>query len=155
MTESKPEVSRRILVLEDNSARIAGFREALAGYYALDVANSVEDALRLLSGRHYDLVFLDHDLDFGRRVYIDPYEENTGYQVVKYLAQEPEYADTPIVVHSHNWFGANKMVKALPCAVYVPFGIYPIGEIARLFLEQGLNPRMKDLGRILGSGLTQ
>ena len=153
MTESKPEVSRRILVLEDDSARIARFREELAGY-VLDVANSVEDALRLLSGRHYDLVFLDHDLDFGRRVYIDPYEENTGYQVVKYLAREPEYADTPIVVHSHNWFAANKMVKALPCAVYVPFGFYPIGEIARLFLEKGLNPRMKDLGRILGSGLT-
>ena len=154
MQESKPEVSRRILVLEDDSARIARFREELAGY-ALDVAKSVVDALRLLAGPHYDLVFLDHDLDFGRRVYIDPYEENTGYQVVKYLAQEPEYADTPIVVHSHNWFGANKMVKALPCAVYVPFGIYPIGEIARLFLEQGLNPRMKDLGRILGSSLTQ
>jgi len=43
------------------------------------------------------------------------------------------------------------MVKALPCAVYVPFGIYPIGEIARLFFDEGLNPRMKDLGRILAS----
>jgi CheY-like chemotaxis protein len=153
MTETEPEGSRRILVVEDDSARIARFREDLVGY-TLDVANSVADALRFLSGPPYDLVFLDHDLEFGRRVYIDPYEENTGYQVVKYLVNEPRYAETPIVVHSYNWFGANKMVKALPCAVYVPFGIYPIGEIARLFLEGGLNPRMKNLGRILGSGFT-
>jgi CheY-like chemotaxis protein len=153
MRESRSDGPRRILVVEDDSARIARFRDELDGY-ALDVANSVAEALRLLSGPHYDLVFLDHDLEFGRRLYIDPYEENTGYQVVKYLVQEPAYADTPIVVHSYNWFGANKMVKALPCAVYVPFGIYPVGEIARLFLERGLNPRMKDLGRILGSGLT-
>jgi CheY-like chemotaxis protein len=60
MQESKPEVSRRILVLEDDSAPIARFREELAGY-ALDVAKSVADALRLLAGPHYDLVFLDHD----------------------------------------------------------------------------------------------
>ena len=154
MTGEKPGVCKRVLVLEDDSARIARFREQLRGY-AIDVANSVEEALRLLSGPHYDLIFLDHDLDFGRRVYIDPYEDNTGYQVVKFFAETPQYAETPIVVHSLNWFGANKMVKALPCAVYVPFGIFPIEEIARLFLEQGLDPRMKGLSRILGSGLAQ
>jgi CheY-like chemotaxis protein len=153
MTDSKCDTSRRILVVEDDSTRIARFHAELEDY-AVDVANSVEDALQLLLGPQYDLIFLDHDLEFGRRVYIDPYETNTGYQVAKHLASEPRYVDTPVVVHSYNWFGANKMIKILPCAVYVPFGIYSIGEIARHFLEQGLDPRMKNLGQLLKSGLT-
>jgi CheY-like chemotaxis protein len=127
----------RILVLEDDQVRIDRFRTELCGY-SVDYADSVEGASRLLSGPKYDLLFLDHDLEFGRRVFIDSDEPNTGYQFAKSLATEPSYGDTPVVVHSLNWFGAEKMVEILPCAVHVPFGRYPIGELAKRLLAEGI-----------------
>ena len=117
----------------------------------MDRAVSVDEAAALLQQNRYDLIFLDHDLDFGRRIYIDPEEPNTGYQLALKIAEDPNHRETPVVVHSLNWFGSNRIVKTLERAVYVPFGLYSITEIARLFLERGLDPRMRNLGAILAS----
>lgn len=138
-----------ILIVEDDALRILQFRRELAPY-ELEIANSADAAMKILAQRRFDLIFLDHDLESGGRVYIDPYESNTGYQVAMFLAAHPEHASTPVVVHSYNWFGANKIVKQLETAVYVPFGIYPLAELARLFLEENLDPRLRNLGRFLG-----
>jgi hypothetical protein len=137
---------KRILIVEDDEVRLERFRAELEGF-EFDVVHSAADAIERISTRDYDLIFLDHDLEFGQRVYVDPYEANTGYQVARCL--EERKASMPIVVHSFNWFGANKIVKLLPTAVYVPFGLYPIRQIAELFLERGLDPRMKNLGDFL------
>lgn len=138
----------RILVVEDDEERIAIFRDDLGGF-ALDLADSVEGAAKHLEGPRYDLVFLDHDLEHGARVYIDPEEPGTGYQIAKLLAARPEYREVPVVVHSFNWFGANRIVKELPNAVYVPFGIYPLKKIAWHFLEDGLDAGLRNLAKIL------
>ncbi len=140
--------NKRILVVEDDATRVERFRAELEGY-ALDFVSSVEEAIGLLGGPRYDLLFLDHDLEFGARVYLDPYEPNTGYQLARHLADRVEYRRVPVVVHSFNWFGANKILKVLPNALYIPFGIYPIREIARLFLERGLDPELNNLSSIL------
>lgn len=144
----------RILLVEDDPDRVAVFREELDGR-EMEVAATAQEALRLLTGPRYDLVFLDHDLEGGARVYIDPEEPGTGYQVAKHLAERPEYRGVPVVVHSYNWFGGNKIVKLLPNAVYVPFGMYSVAEVARLFLDAGLEPGMGNAGEILGKGTGQ
>lgn len=131
---------KRILLVEDDPERVEHFRLMLDAY-RLDHADSVDAAAAFLTQNRYDLILLDHDLDFGRRIYIDPDEPNTGYQLALRIADDPHHRSTPVVVHSLNWFGANRIVKRLECAVYVPFGLYSVLDIARLFLERGLDPR--------------
>lgn len=142
---------KRILLVEDDAERV-DLARLMLDEYALDHAVSVDEAAALLEANRYDLILLDHDLEFGRRIYIDPDEPNTGYQLALRIAADPNHRATPVVVHSLNWFGANRIVKELPNAVYVPFGLYSLPQLARLFLDRGLDPRMTNLGAILSEG---
>ncbi|MDP6958941.1 MAG: response regulator [Planctomycetota bacterium] len=139
---------KKILVVEDDALRIGTFREQLESY-TVHVAISVEEAKEHLQQTNYDLLFLDHDLEFGERVYINPEEADTGYQLAKWISGKKKFSKIPIVVHSFNWFGANRMVRILENAVYIPFGLYPLQEVAHLFLENKLDPKLSNLGNVM------
>ena len=66
-------MKKNILIVEDDAVRIGTFREELEPH-TVHVAISVEEAKERLIRSAYDLIFLDHDLEFGERVYINPEE---------------------------------------------------------------------------------
>jgi len=69
----------------------------------------------------FDLIFLDHDL--GGDVYVDSEEKNTGNQFAKWLCQSKSLKDTPIIIHSLNYYGVQNMKRFLPKALEIPFPI--------------------------------
>ncbi len=142
------QMSRKILVVEDDAIRIGTFRNDLEPH-TVHVAISVEEAKERLIQSTYDMVFLDHDLEFGERTYIDPEEADTGYQLAKWMAGQDRFRTLPVVIHSFNWFGANRILRLLDNSVYIPFGLYPLAEVARLFLGEKLDPRLSNLSNVL------
>jgi len=141
-------MKKKILVVEDDAIRIGTFREQLEPH-TVHVAISVEEAKERLLQSTYDLLFLDHDLEFGERIYINPEEADTGYQLAKWISGQKRYKDLPIVVHSFNWFGANRILRLLENAIYIPFGLYPLAEIAHLFLDKELDPKLSNLTNVM------
>lgn len=137
-----------ILVVEDDAVRIGTFRADLEAY-SVHIAISVEEAKERLLRSTCDLLFLDHDLEFGERTYIDPEEPDTGYQLARWISGQERFRDLPVVVHSFNWFGANRILRLLDNAVYIPFGLYPLAEVASLFLEKKLDPRFSNLSSVM------
>jgi len=78
----------------------------------------VEDAkTALCTDGPFDLIFLDHDLD--NRVFVDSEEENTGYQLAKYIAENNVRGK--IIIHSMNTYGAARMQEILPDARRISF----------------------------------
>ncbi len=65
----------------------------------------------------FDSIYLDHDLD--QRVFVDSDEDNTGYQLAKYIADKN--IDAEIIIHSYNPFGAARMNDVLPDAKQIMF----------------------------------
>ena len=124
----------KILVLEDNEARIETFKKYLKGRkydtYYYDTAIDAISAIDTLGP--FDVYFLDHDL--GGMVYVDSEDENTGYQVAKHLAKIKE-ADAQIFIHSLNMVGASNMQSQLPHAIILPFP-----RLVKYILE-GMNDR--------------
>ncbi|MCA1617928.1 MAG: hypothetical protein LC795_01150 [Acidobacteria bacterium] len=103
----------RILIVEDDEARCAWFRERLAGS-RLDVTCDVRQAVRWLAERDYRAVLLDHDLADEHYFSNEPDDERTGYAVARWLAENPtRQRDALIVVHSLNYTGARRMVEVL------------------------------------------
>ena len=132
-----------ILLLEDDDRRIARFMHDLS-HMAVFHTDCVAGAIELLKQKKFDLAFLDHDLEFGKRVNIDSADPNTGYHVAKYIFEH--FPEMPVVVHSLNWFGGNKIVKDFPNAVYVPYTAQFVPEdLVRLFLEFRLDLGLRDL----------
>lgn len=110
---------KNVLVLEDNEERIKHFKKNLVGNNFKIV--SVSDAcIELLVKDKWDVLFLDHDL--GGRSYVPSSESNTGYQVAKFLHDNPKYKPSEvIIIHSLNPIGAENMQNALPEAYRIPF----------------------------------
>lgn len=107
------EGGRRVLVVEDDEARCAWFRERLKGM-RLDVTCDVPTALAWLAERDYEAVLLDHDLA-DEHYFSDAHDdERTGYAVARWLADNPTaQRDALIVIHSLNYTGARRMLDAL------------------------------------------
>jgi CheY-like chemotaxis protein len=104
---------RRILIVEDDEARCAWFRERLRGS-RLDVTCDVAVAVRWLAERDYNAVLLDHDLADAHYFSNEPDDERTGYAVARWLAENPSaQRDALIIVHSLNYTGAGRMVAVL------------------------------------------
>lgn len=73
--------------------------------------NNAWDCKEILSKMSpFDVLFLDHDL--GNQVYVDSYEENTGYQVARHIAGN-SISFTDCYIHSMNEFGAKLMLELL------------------------------------------
>ena len=119
------EAGARILIVEDDEARCAWFRERLAGSH-LDVTCDVRQAVRWLAEHDYRAVLLDHDLTDEHYFSNEPDDERTGYYVARWLAENPtRQRDALIVVHSLNYTGARRMVEVLRAAgrdaEHIPF----------------------------------
>jgi CheY-like chemotaxis protein len=115
----------RVLIVEDDEARCAWFRERLAGSL-LDVTCDVGVAVGWLAERDYHTVLLDHDLADEHYFAAEPDDERTGYAVARWLADHPTaQRDALIVVHSLNYAGASRMVEVLRAAgreaEHIPF----------------------------------
>lgn len=116
----------RVFLLDDDKRRHEWFSKRFAGD-ALDIAEDVMGALKLLGANHYDAIFLDHDLlpeHYGLEN--GDNAEETGFAVAVWLAARPEIQRaTTIVVHTRNASGAMRMVEELRAAgrqaEYVPF----------------------------------
>lgn len=108
----------KILILEDSEERRRIFHEMLSHTHDLSFFGHVEEAKTALStDGPFDIIFLDHDLD--NRVFVDSEEENTGYQLAKYIAENNVRAK--IIIHSMNPYGAERMKKILPDAQRISF----------------------------------
>jgi CheY-like chemotaxis protein len=121
----------RVLIVEDNEARCAWFRERLSGSQ-LDVTCDVPTAVRWLAERDYQAVLLDHDLTEEHYFSNEPDDERTGYAVARWLADNPEaQRGALIVVHSLNYTGAARMVGVLRDAgrdaEHIPFHYLQMG----------------------------
>ena len=123
--------ARRVLVVEDDEARCAWFRERLAGRL-LDVTCDVRTAIAWLAERDYEAVLLDHDLADEDYFSNAPDDERTGYAVARWLADNPDaQRDALIVIHSLNYTGAQRMLRALRDAgrdaEHIPFHYLQMG----------------------------
>lgn len=110
--------NQRVLILEDSQERIDIFNKNLVGNEFVIVSNASECIHKLVKEK-WDVLFLDHDLD--GRSFVDSLEDNTGYQVAKFLNQNKEYKPKVIVIHSLNPAGAKNMQMELPEAYRIPF----------------------------------
>ena len=103
----------RVLIVEDDEARCAWFRERLRGS-RLDVTCDVRQAVRWLAEHDYRAVLLDHDLADEHYFSNEPDDERTGYAVARWLAENPSaQRDALIVIHSLNYTGAQRMLRVL------------------------------------------
>ena len=115
----------RVLIVEDDEARCAWFRERLRGS-RLDVTCDVRTAVGWLAERDYSAVLLDHDLADEHYFASEPDDERTGYAVARWLADNPTaQRDALIVIHSLNYAGARRMLEVLRAAgreaEHIPF----------------------------------
>ncbi|MDT5262474.1 MAG: Cyclic-phosphate processing Receiver domain [Acidobacteriota bacterium] len=103
----------RILIVEDDEARCAWFRERLKNRQ-LDVTCDVRTAIEWLVERDYEIILLDHDLADEHYFSNEPDDERTGYAVARWLADNPTtHRDAQIVIHSLNYTGAQRMLELL------------------------------------------
>ena len=105
-----------IFILEDDPLRIKTFKRALIDHN-VDYATNVQDGKRLLTADEYDLILLDHDL--GGEQMVNSSDENTGYQLAKFIRDDNISAR--VIVHTYNPAGAKNILAVLPRAAYIPF----------------------------------
>jgi hypothetical protein len=114
----------RTLIVEDEQWRLDWFKRTLDEF---DTTCLVDEAIRWLGRRHYDLLYLDHDLGTDPAV---------GRDVARWLAAHPDVLPRlSIVVHSVNVVSAPKILADLAAggrlAEWVPFtqmvGAVPVG----------------------------
>ena len=108
----------KILILEDSAERIRIFKKYFGGKHDLYIFDQVEDAKKALdSSGPFERIYLDHDLD--QRIFVDSDEDNTGYQLAKYIAKKN--VNSEIILHTLNPYGAERMQAILPEAKHIMF----------------------------------
>lgn len=103
-----------VFLLDDDHRRHRWFKKRFDGD-DLDIAETVEEAKKILSEGSYDAIFLDHDL------LPHHYESNdhddfstTGYAIAEWLNEKRDLQRaSTIVVHTRNADAAIKMVEKL------------------------------------------
>lgn len=114
-----------IFLLDDDSRRHRWFRKRFNGD-EVEVAETVEEAKKLLQSRPYDAIFLDHDLlpdHYDSEKWDD---ENTGYAIAKWLSDNKNIQTAAtVIVHTRNSEGGMRMVEIMRQAQrsveYVPY----------------------------------
>lgn len=110
----------KILILDDDTERHAGFQKILAGN-ELAHAYTYSEFVGLARSGAYDMVCLDHDLGFEHAP--DTVREDgvvrelTGQDAARWLVNNPNHCPDNILIHSHNPVGASAMrsiLAALP-----------------------------------------
>jgi hypothetical protein len=115
----------RVFLLDDDTRRHDWFTKRFKGD-KLDIAETVEGALKLLDANTYDAIFLDHDLLPEHYHAESTDDERTGYAVALWLSARPDrQRASTIMVHTRNADGAMRMVETMRRAgrqaEYVPF----------------------------------
>jgi len=108
---------KKILILEDDIQRVKLFTQNFTNAELIFTQTSSE-AIEHLKNEKFDYIFLDHDL--GGTAFA-PSDENSGYEVAKWLEANPSTTTEYIIIHSLNPAGVAKMQQALPEAKVVPF----------------------------------
>jgi len=108
----------KILLIEDSQERINQFKEWFP--CNIDIAEDAKTAIELLKINTYNLFFFDHDL--GGLVFVDSKEENTGYTVAKYIAENKIKGNA--IIHSWNPEGAKNIQNILGRGHLMPFGTF-------------------------------
>ena len=103
-----------VFLLDDDERRHRWFKKRFKGDH-LEIAETVEEAKRLLPIGNYDAIFLDHDLlphhyksndhdDFG----------STGYAIAEWLTENPEVQPAAnVIVHTRNAEASVRMVEKI------------------------------------------
>ncbi len=103
-----------VFLLDDDTRRHRWFKKRFKGDH-LEIAETVEEAKRLLPIGTYDAIFLDHDL-LPHHYKTNSHDdfERTGYAVAKWLAENRDIQPAAtIIVHTRNAEAAMKMVEKL------------------------------------------
>ena len=123
--------SGRILIVEDDAERCEWFQEKFS-HRTLDVTCDVQQAVAWLAERDYEMILLDHDLMEEHYYSDEPDDERTGYAIAAWLAAHPDsQREALILIHSLNYFGADRMLSILReagrDAEHVPFFLHAGG----------------------------
>ena len=114
----------KILLLDDNRKRHYWFLTRFNPDNVI-VCERAVDAIDMLKLREFDVAFLDHDLlpshyqtweecQLGDKSKISKFDNETGYAVAKFLAENPKYnSNTKIYIQSQNEFQAKRMLEVL------------------------------------------
>ncbi len=103
----------RVLILDDDTIRLQTLKAiAKKDFDASDITlvKTAKKAISALGKSSFDVIFLDHDL--GGMAYVDSNEENTGYQVAKFI-EENNLKFERIIIHTMNIKAADLMEAAL------------------------------------------
>jgi hypothetical protein len=73
----------------------------------------------------WNYLFLDHDL--GGKDFVDSNEEETGYQVAKFILEKGIKYEV-CIIHSMNYAGAENMFRVLPKSRHIPFHMIVAGN---------------------------
>ena len=131
----------KILFLDDDSARHVCFRKL---HLDDDIRHVYEpwDAIEIMKHESFDLISLDHDLNFFE---FTPYKtEITGTDVARWIADRvynnmPEavnFKNTHFHVHSWNTFGAGRMRQwLLDADLPVTVAVFGSGEVSATLQE--------------------
>lgn len=117
----------KILILDDDNERILWLVNRLTPNYVF-ICKTADEAINALLRYNFQFIFLDHDLsdehyqiyhDCVRNdgvpvPYIDKFDNETGYAVAKFLADNSNInKDACVFIHSQNRFQAERMRKLL------------------------------------------
>ena len=105
-----------ILILEDSNERAVAFFRNLPKH-DLCFVKTAQEAVSQLIDDEWDVLFLDHDL--GGKI-LQPSDENSGYGVACWLAENQDRKPALIIIHSLNPVGALRMWRALPGSCLLP-----------------------------------
>ncbi len=112
-----------ILVLDDDDYRHRSFRSHLLVNHFLTQVNTYAEFVSAMERDTYDVLFLDHDLNYEEYVSKDENgRELTGYDAALWIVKnlQSEARPSHIVIHSHNQGGAMQMYGVLKGGGYDP-----------------------------------
>lgn len=93
----------KVLLIDD--MRSVGFISSTHGIEVTHVARTFAEGINKLKSGTFDLLLLDHDL----ASYDDEGNELTGYKVMLFLEENPEYLPKEIMLVTSNPVGRAKM----------------------------------------------
>lgn len=111
----------KILFLDDNKLRWDFLQPVIRSYPGTETTwvQTVEECIKELEKKIYDVVMLDHDL--GGEIMVKS-GKGTGYEVAEWIANNmKDCMPGRIYIHTQNPEGSKNMKLVLPDAVVIPF----------------------------------